>query len=173
MEWQNFKSNSIEGDNFILGMMTTEKKWQKARELFTKFIESNDFIAWHIHDGWVTYKYQNGDVLNNEVINITWITEHAGYSHTYRCPTIGEKMIIVKDSPDGDELKPFNLYCYEVIGEPNGFNYKKIEIKLIEIKQAIFNQEQNEYQLYIKERWDIFSFLKRKVKSKNKSSACR
>lgn len=173
MEWKNFKSNSIEGYNFIMGMMSIEERWKVARKLFTSFIEANGFTAWHIHDGWVSHKYQNGSVLHNPEINITWITEHAGYSHVYRCPEIGERMIIVGDSPDTDKLKPFDIYCYDVVAKPQSFGYQKIELKLIEVKQVIFNKEENIYQFYIKERWDIFSFLKRKVKSKDKSSACR
>lgn len=171
MEWQNFKSNSIEGNNFILGMMNTEKKWQKARELFTKFIKENGFTAWHIHDGWVMNGYNNGNILHHEDIRIVWIESHAGYSHVCRCPDVGEKIIIVSNSPDGDEVKPFDLYCYEVIEKSKSLS-NEIKLKRIEIKQAVFNQEENNYQFYIKKRWDIFSFLKRKVKSKGKSSAC-
>lgn len=172
MEWQNFKSNSVEGDNFILGMMDIEKRWQKARELFTKFIKANGFTAWHIHDGWVQHGYNCGDILHHEDIRITWIESHAGYSHVRRCPDVGEKMIIVKDSPKGDELKPFDLYCYEVV-EKRKVLSNQIKLKRIEIKKAIFSKEENEYQLHTKERWDIFSFLKRNGKSKRKNSACR
>lgn len=172
MEWQNFKSNSDEGDNFILGMMDTQNRWEKARELFTKFIESNGFTAWHIHNGWVRYGNKSGDILLHEDIEIVWIENHAGYSHVWRCPDVGEKMIIVKDSPVGDELEPFDLYCYKVL-EKRKVLSDEIKLKRIGIKKAIFIQQENNYQFYTKKRWNIISFFKREGKSRCKSSACR
>ena len=172
MDWQNFKSNSIKGENFILGMISTEKRWKKARELFTKFIEVNGFTAWHIHDGWVMNDYNSGKILHHKDITILWIESHAGYSHVRRCPNVGEKIIIVSDSPDGNEVKPFDLYCYEVIEKRESTSIE-IKLKRLEIKQAVFNQDENNYQFYIKERCNIFSFLRRKLKSNSKSSACR
>ena len=83
----------------------------------------------------------------------------------------GEKMIIIKDSPVGDELKPFDLYCYDVV-EKRKVLSNEIKLKRTEIKKAIFNQEENGYQLYVKECWNLFSFLKREDKSRRKSSAC-
>ena len=110
--------------------------------------------------------YNSGSILHHKDISIVWIEEHAGYSHVWRCPEVGEKMIIIKDSPDGDEIKPFDLYCYEVIEKSKLLLSNKIKVKHIEIKQAVFNQEESNYQLYTKKRFEIFSFLKRKFKSK-------
>ena len=143
------KTNSIEGYNFRLGMNTLLNDWEKARKLFTKFTEENGFSAWHIHDGWVMSGYTSGQILDKEDITITWIESHVGYSHTLRCPDIGEKIIIVNDSPRGNESKPLNLYCYEVIDKKYFLGYT-ITLKKIELKQAVFNKEKNEYEFYTK-----------------------
>ena len=163
MEWQNFKSNSIVGDTFIMGIMNIEKEIQKGRNLFTEFIGTNGFTAWHIHDGWVMNGYNSGSILHHEYIRIMWIKEHAGYSHVLRCPDVGEKMIIVSNSPNGEEINPFDLYCYEVIGKNESFT-NEIKLKRIEIKQGVYNRERNKYQFHTKERWNIFSLFTRKSK---------
>jgi hypothetical protein len=152
MKWRGFESHSIEGDNFIYGMMETDKLWQKARERFTDFTENNGFAAWHIHDGWVRNGNTRGDVLLHEEINLTWIEPHAGYSHSFTCPQVGETMIIVKDSPHGDETKPFELYCYKVVGN-HGFLSRSLRLLRTEIKLAIFNHEAHRYEFYVKKPW--------------------
>lgn len=157
MEYQNLKSYSQKGDKFILGMMTIQERWAAARELFTTFIEQNGFSAWHIHDGWVTHKHNNGDILHHQDITITWIDSHAGYSHTSRCPNAGEKMVIISRSPDGTETKPFDIYCYDVTHKSKLSSYE-IKLKRTDIIQAIFNQEVNKYQFHNKHS-HIFSFL--------------
>lgn len=163
MNLGHFKSNSIEGDNFVSGIMNIEKRWYQSRELFTKFINNHGFVAWHIHDGWVMNGYNKGDILHHVDIRIGWVKSHAGYSHTFNCPNIGEKMVIIKDSPDMDKLKPFDLYCYEVVGKKTIFSLD-IELKRIDIKQAIFNKEENNYNLYTKKSRGIFSFFKKSIK---------
>lgn len=168
LKWNNFTSYSNEGDTFIQGMMSINERWEHSRKLFNSFIEPNGFTGWHIHDGWVRHDHNSGaDVLSHETINITWITEHAGYSHTNRCPDIGEKMLVLKDSPDIDRTKPFEMYCYQVIGEPRSYFFKDIELKLIEVKQAIFNKETGQFEFYTPPaRRNIFSFFSNKTRRK-------
>lgn len=156
-----FESNSSEGDIFVLGMMNTERRWQRARHLFTKFIEANGFSAWHIHDGWVMNGYDSGNILHHEDIRIVWIGGHAGHSHTWRCPDVGEEMVVISDSPDGDEIKPFTLYCYEVAQKRKSLS-NEIRLRLTGKRQAVFNQKEGCYQFYIKKRRGVFSFLKLK-----------
>ncbi len=172
MEWGNIKSNGAEGDRVLLSMMNTEKGWAKKRELFSKFINDNGFVAWHIHDGWVTHNYHSGDILHNSNINITWIWQHHGYSHVLICPNVGEKMVVVKDSPGTEIDKIFCLYCYNVIEREDNVGLStRIKLELIEVKEAIYNPIENTYQLYHKEaiskkiqnRWiNLLHFCKRK-----------
>lgn len=100
-EWNGFKSHSEAGNEFISGMMNTALRWGKARELFAAFTKQNGFAAWHIHDGWVTYNYRSGDVLDNEIITVYWIRCHAGYSHSGVQPKVRDKIVIVRSSPKG------------------------------------------------------------------------
>ncbi len=165
MERPNFKAYTNKGYEFISHMASIENRWAISRELFIQFIEINGFTAWHIHDGWVTSGFRcGGDILLNGEIKITWIIEHAGYSHVFRCPEVGEKMIIIKDSPDVVKLDPLDIYCYNVIAKPSnslfGFtNYNHIELKLIDVKQVIFNKDKNEYEFYIKKRKRLFGLI--------------
>ena len=149
MDINNFRSNSDIGDQFISGMANAELKWKKARELFTYFIESIGFDAWHIHDGWVMYNQECGDILNNKEIELTWISAHGGYSHSHRSPEFISKLIIVVNSPSADDENPFNLYCYDAT-ILDGRLSPKIKLSRIEIKQAVFNAKENSYQLYVK-----------------------
>jgi len=148
------KANDAAGVAFLVGMSQCDAKWREYRKLFTKFIEENGFNAWHIHDGWVTYNFRSGeDVLYHYIINLVWINQHVGYSHTTKCPEIGEKIVIIKDSPGTGCKGAFSMYCYEVIEdeykESSTFS-TRLKLGLIEIREVIFNEELGSYEFYIR-----------------------
>lgn len=167
MDWKNIKANDDRGHEFILGMMAFEEKQKVSRKLFNSFINANGFTTWHVHNGWVTYNFSSGDVLHNTEIDLTWIPEQAGYYHSDRCPNIGEKLVIVKDSPNTEKVKPFDLFCYEVIDKPKPRIYQYLKLKLIDVRQVIFNQEDGDYGFYIKPIGKFNSFLNKLKSCKN------
>lgn len=162
MEYEIFKSNSFEGDCLILDMMNYEKKLELSRNLFTSFTESLGYSAWHIHNGWVQNGCQTGDILHIPKLNISWLPSHKGYAGTSICPKVGDKMIIIKDSPDMEKLEPFILYCYEVMGRRNDItNTKVIYIQFLEIRTAVFNSKETAYEIYHKKQTTKKSFFKK------------
>lgn len=144
MDWKNFKSNSIAGDNLILRAKLMANQRDVLRGLFTEFIKANGFVAWHIHDGWVrNMDDKTGkDVLHNENIQIVWFDDHSSHS-SGKCPDLGDKMVVVDYYYDSHESEPFDIYCYAVIEKPRA---NDVKLKRIEVKQAVFNKEENNYQ---------------------------
>lgn len=149
MEWQGFKSNTTEGDSFIVGMINYNNKRERDRDLFYAFIKSLDVVSWHIHDGWVMKDYTNGQFPLREATRLNWIDGHAGYSHSSRKPCVGERIILLSDSPDSENKKPFPAYIFErKTNNENDFLVRSINLKFIERVDIIF--QDNKYQLYIK-----------------------
>lgn len=147
MEYKGFKSYSSEGDRVLFSIMESDNRRESSRDLFYRFIIKEGYSAWHIHDGWVMKNGQSGDILHNEEISITWIEEHRGYSHSDKCPSKGDSIIIVKNSPDTNDRKPFYVYCYEVISqEYNIVSSSKIILKRTRDRKVRFDG--NEYSFY-------------------------
>lgn len=146
-----FTSNDAVGDAFLAGIYDTQIKWEISRKLFTQFMLENHFDAWHIHDGWVQHNGRSGDVLLKDELELTWIDEHGGFSHSGMCPNVGGKIMILKDSAGThhpNELTSFKVYCYEVISKKEIF-YNRMELKFIEVKECVFNEQENKYEFYV------------------------
>lgn len=146
-----FTSNDAVGDAFLAGMHNTQRRWQIARQLFTQFMLDNHFDAWHIHDGWVQHNGRSGDVLLKDGLELTWIDEHGGFSHSGMCPNVGGKIMILKNSAGThhpNESTPFKIYCYEVISNKKIMIYNTIFLKFIEVKECVFNEQENKYEFY-------------------------
>lgn len=143
-------SHSLEGDIFLAGMAQSMRKDQLSQEMFSIFVHDSGFAVWHIHDGWVKHNHNSGaDALLNDKIHLTWLFEHTGYSHSCFKPTIGDRMVIKKRSPcaEDDGVK-FQMYCYEVSQGPRSWiESPSFNLKLIEVKWAVFNKNGNRYQL--------------------------
>ena len=113
--------------------------------------------------GTIRHNYTSGkEVLNNKIINLTWISGHAPSSHSYRKPKVGEQIIIKSDHPHGDEEGPFNLYVYYVKENENSWDRDTLVLALTEIKQTKFNKEKECYEWYVKEESKCYSYFKRK-----------
>ena len=166
MDWNNFKANDSRGAELLYGMMQSEQSNIKQRELFTEFTLLNGYSAWHIHNGWVMSGALSGDILHLDKINITWIErDDDGYSHSPARPIVGDKIIVVEDSPNINITTPFDLYCFEVINVELGTSRScYVYVNLIETKQAVFNKECSCYEFYNKNKWNIISWLKNEFK---------
>lgn len=140
----NFKPNDAAAYEFMQAMMQAKAEKDKKRVLFTDFIIENGYSTWHIHDGWVMdMKWNSGRVLDkNDKIRLTWISEHAGYSHSRTLPKVGGNMAIIDRSP-GSEETVFIVYSYTVeqVGE------RRYVLSLYEKKQATFSD--GKYHWYI------------------------
>ena len=148
MNWNNFTSYSEKGDNIIRQMIQSQISVEEVRKLFSHFIKTNGYVAFHIHDGWVMHNHRSGShVLDQGNIRITWIDSHARYSHTARCPEVGEKMVVVPDMPyDGRESSIFDIHCYEVIKRSDcAFSYNSIELKKIEVKKVKYDHTDSSF----------------------------
>jgi hypothetical protein len=159
MEYQLENGIVVKGSGATAFMESSKSLHQEqeiSRNLFNEFINPLGFTAWHIHDGWVKYKHWNGKVLHNNILDLYWLSNHSGYSHTINRPKVGEKMVIINDSPDiywSTKQEPFYMYCYDVIDEPEvkyDFEFPKLIIQLIEIKLVIYNKKIGKYQFYEK-----------------------
>lgn len=147
-----FTSNDAVGDSFLAGTNNIQLRWKTARRLFTEFMLDNGFDAWHIHDGWVQHNGRSGDVLLEDGLELTWIDDHGGYGHSGMCPNVGDKVMILKDSAGThhpNELTPFKIYCYDVISQKETYIYKRMELKFVEVKECVFNEQENKYELYV------------------------
>ncbi len=164
MDLGNFTSHGAQGDGFLKGMMSYEEKSRAARVKFTEFIEEQGFSAWHIHDGWVRHDGKSGDILNNEYLTLSWVSQHAGYSHTLRSPNIGETMVIIKDSPSGEETEPFYIYCYQVADTILRV-FEDFYLKLFDVRKVVFNKETDSYE--IKVPFNLISYIKIKMSEIN------
>lgn len=149
MRYENFTSNSVEGDIFIYGIIDSVKKHKIAQDKFLDFILSEGFSSWHIHNGWVMHKYENGDILHHREIRIRWFASAGGYYHSWQLPSPGEKMVIIENSPSGDELKKFAVYEYNVTSVKTDAFSNEILLSLIGIRPAIFNPAKNKYEFYL------------------------
>jgi len=164
----NIQANNYEGRDFLLGMNSIWDRKVLSQNLFKDFIIKNGFSAWHIHDGWIRHKYRNGqDVLENNIIEVTWIPSQRGYNFGGKTPKVGEKMVIIEESPDINRTNVFDMYCYEVI-EAIQDTFNESLISLIEVKKAKYNLEKQEYEfgaMKYKTSENMLSILKKWIKS--------
>ena len=117
-----------------------------SKKLFNKFIESNGFSAYHICNCNLKSKHvKNKDICLNTYLGVIWLDCVDNYEHTFNCPEVGDKMVIVKGCPDILNLKEFDVHCYTVVSKRTRSS-SEIELKKIETKKAIFNKEKNKYE---------------------------
>lgn len=139
------------GDAFLAGMYSYKQQQKTQQELFTEFISNNGFSAWHIHDGWVRHKYDAKDSLNYKYIDIVWWSNRKGFTHSGVYPSKGEKMVVVRKSPDKGlhSKEPFRIYCYNVLDDNLEYHATEVKLENYDVKWAIFNLQTNQYELYI------------------------
>lgn len=146
-----FQANDSRGAEMLIGMKSIEERWVYSRKLFNEFIKQFNCEHWHIVDGWIRHKNECGyDQPEKGEYKLTWIHSHAGYSHTYKLPKVGDRIIIIDDSPDVNPLQEhrlnFKMKIMEVVNYSYGLS-DYLELKLLEIKNARFNKKLHKYEL--------------------------
>jgi hypothetical protein len=123
------------------------------QKLFTAFLKENNIPAWHIHDGWVTFAGNTTPVLMNGGMRLTWINQHAGYSHSSNRLDTGELIAIIKDSPYSEShSKKFDLHIYRV-GKERNILTSSFDLEFVEAKKCIFDTLTGKYKFYKRKRF--------------------
>src|SRR3990167_9240881 len=71
---------------------STRDKAEKSKILFTEFIQANEYVAWHIENGWFI---PGGDSRMYEPsLNFTWYMDFRG-AFGGNIPKVGETMVVI------------------------------------------------------------------------------
>ena len=143
------------GYQFLCGLRDLEKIRQERNLQFTKFIQDNEYDAWHIHDGWVRHKNKSGKVLDKDEIEITLITSHYGSTHR-GSPREGGQMVISKHNNNiYDDNIPFNVHVFEVIKQTHPYVFDEFDLKNTHtVKECVYRD--GDYHWYEPSRWEKF-----------------
>lgn len=140
----NITSNSAEGDIFLHGIMQMREDRSNMQREFTSFVYSLGFSAWHIHDGWVMKNYRSiRDLMEANTLN--WIHEHRGYSHSRTMPMVGDKIVLLEDSPDCERhSNPFEIWIFTVDKVDSPFSDHRFAISYLASKIIIYRNNRYE-----------------------------
>jgi hypothetical protein len=144
--------------------MASDSFLREARNLFTSFLKKNGYSAWHVLDGWVKSEYYvTVDLSRDENLRLVWIDDNVE-RHSFVCPHVGEKIVIVNKSLSGNEFEPFDIFCYEVIRNDCPVRPNKILIlKKLDIKKAIYDNGQYDFYLPNKEGDSFLTYIFKKI----------
>lgn len=156
----NVKSNSTQGDAFLIGMVNSAERTKGKESELSEFCRNNDIETWHIIDGWL---WPVGDSFCNRRmscvgalgINLVWI-----YSHNTRKPMIKkDKRILIIDLSVFYYERDYPCGIYDVIECKYEDNYT---LRLVDMKN-IKHTKQHGFFFYIPEKvetlWDKFVTL--------------
>jgi hypothetical protein len=144
-------NGSAEAAAFVSGMKDLEDKWITGQKIFMEFCVRHGWDAWHIHDGWVKEGhdgYRTGmEVWRKDKCNITWIKEHAGYSHSIVPPMKGGKLVLLSGSPDlSDKQMWLRVYaCVKSVKEV--WIGERISLTYLDQMKFVLDKYENRYKI--------------------------
>lgn len=119
------RSNSDLGDTFIRnGYTIREIGWVKYAQ-FIKFLNEKNIVTYCIYNGYV--RKENGDKTPLEIgdkVNITWSEVSKQYhpKHSSNTLKVGDKIVIITDTPKYIDEKAFIVHCCEVIKHDRSYD---------------------------------------------------
>lgn len=164
-------------------MQSGRQKRNEIRYLFTKFIESLGYKAWHIENGWFRsfgfcYGRDINDRLEYSGLNFTWFMDFHG-AYGGKVPEKGDDMIIIDyREPEHSAEHPrkvFKLHCYNVksiltvygdgMYERNSSSHW-LYLEKIETKLAYFDSKEG-YKIYVSNLTKFKLWVKNLFKKNN------